>query len=311
MPPLKKPAGAVKEFNFGDAASYSKGGAFAEGDYCWTELNVEMYQYRKKDGTDAGTPKLCVVIHMVPLGGGEEIIQPYSLGSKAHESWAPNPVTGKGLVEVPGGPGTGINSSTNWSLLGDSLRDSGLPEGILVNDLSVLEGIHVHMINIPEPEGRKGFQSQTGEAVPEQRGPKTIAVVSEIKDDGKPWEGTGGMPEAEAPKPPVKGVAKPAGKPAAKVAAAVTKAPEPVAEEGEGDVQSAAISGVSKVLEAKPNGVPKLVLRTSTFKEVNAEHGQEMANQVINTYFGSDDALNGLLGEVGFVLANGQVKPAA
>jgi hypothetical protein len=300
-------------FNFGDMTAYSTGGGIPEGDYCWTDLMVEMFQPTKLTGQQVGPAKLAVKITMVPLPNGEPREQHYSLGTNAHQSWQPNPETGKSIVAVPGGPGTPPNASTNWAMLVKSLFDSGLPNGILSDDLSVLEGIHVHMANVPEPEERKGFRAKTGEAGDIQA-PGTIAVVTEIKDEGKPWEGTGGIVEA-GPKPNGK-------VPTAAQAAATRPAPlrtatvppkvAPATTTVSDDVETFAITGISSVLE-QPNyakGVGKLILRTSTFKSVSATSGQEAAQRVINTYFSSDDNLNLILNPLGYKVSGVQVVPA-
>lgn len=291
--------------NFGSLDFYVAGGGMPEGDYA-LEFIVLMFQAKKLTGANAGPERLGVQIKAHPLAGGEPREQFYSMGGNAHLSFQPDPETGKGLVAVPGGPGSNLNNQTNWAIFLRSLYDSGLPIGIFENDLSVLDGVHVHMANIPEPEERKGFgASKTGEAG-EERKPGLIAVVTEIKEDGKPWEGTGGL-DIAAPK------AAPKAGPKAVAAPAKKAAPAPVAEEtGEGeDVSEAAIQGTSSVLEKSPQGVTKLALRTGTFKAVNEKLGGEMANAVINTYFGSDDTLNVLLGQLGYVVAGGQVKPQA
>src|ERR1700675_483221 len=309
---MRKATPPTGGFNWGDLAGYSSGGVLPEGDYCWTELTVEMFQPTKQTGEKVGPAKLAVKITLVPLAGGEAREQHYSLGTNAHQSWQPNPETGKGLVAVPGGPGTPPNASTNWAFLIKSLYDSGLPNGILNDDLSVLEGVHVHMANVPEPEERKGFMSKTGEAG-ETQGPKTIAVVTEIKDDGKPWEGTGGIVEAAvAPKPNGKvptAAQAAATRPAPSRTAPAQKAAAPAAND---DVETAAITGISSVLEL-PNyakGVGKLILRTSTFKSVSGANGQEVAQKVINTYFSSDDTLNSILNSLGYKVQGTQVIPA-
>lgn len=299
---MASPAKKVGEVSFGSLDMYVAGGGLPEGDYIWKDCTVLNYQAPANQTTGKQSPaRLGVMITLVPLGGGDEKTQFYSMGSKAHESFQPNPETGKGVVAVPGGPAHNFNSSTNWAILLKSLRDSGLPEGIFVNDISVLEGMHVHMANIPEPAERAGFQSKTGEAA-EERKAGTIAVVTEIKDDGKPWEGTGGVPEE------TKAAAKPNGKVAPKAAAPVAKvapkaapaaAPEP---EVDTDVETAAISAISTVLEKFPKGCKKLVLRTSTFKAVNESEGAEMAQAVTNTYFVDDATLNGILGQLGFAV---------
>ncbi len=163
------------------------------------------------------------------------------------------------------------------------------------------------MTNIPEPEERKGFQNKaaTGEAAQEERRAGTVAVVSEILDEGKPWEGTGGIPEAAPAKPAAKvnGKVQTIKKPAA---------PPPVEEAaGDEDIQTAAINGISTVLEKNPNGCPKLVLRTGTFKAVKDSAGDDMANAVLEAFFGDDATLTALLGQVGYTISAGAIKPAA
>jgi hypothetical protein len=310
--PIRKTASPPSSgFNFGDMTAYSSGGVLPEGDYCWTDLTVEMFQPTKQTGEKVGPAKLAVKITLVPLGGGEPREQHYSLGTSAHQSWQPNPETGKGLVAVPGGPGTPPNASTNWAFLIKSLYDSGLPQGILSDDLSVLEGIHVHMANVPEPEERKGFMSKTGEAG-ETQGPKTIAVVTEIKDDGKPWEGTGGIQE-QAPKPNGKvptAAHAAATRPAVSRTANAPASTAPAAQSE--DTETAAITGISSVLELPQyaKGVGKLILRTSTFKSVSTTYGQEVAQKVINTFFSSDDTLNSVLNPLGYKVSGPTVVPA-
>lgn len=311
---LKKPAPAAHAgVNFGSLDMYVAGGGLPEGDYVMADLTVQMYQAETKAGVKRGEPRLGVMITFLPLHDPKEEnarTQFYSMGGAADKSFAPNPETGKGLVPIPGGSGTTLNNSTNWAMLLKSLYDCGLPEGIFNNDVSVLEGTWVHITNVPEPEERKGFvnRAATGEAAPEQRQNNTVAIVSEIKDDGKPWEGSGGIPEAAAP--PVKPAVKANGKPA--VAAKKTAAPPPPAAEaaGDEDVQSAAVNGISAVLEKNPNGVGKLILRTGTFNAVKAASGDDMASAVIDTYFGDDATLSALLGTVGYTVSGLMVKPA-
>jgi hypothetical protein len=314
----------VKEVNFGDLSMYVAGGGLPEGDYIIKDASVLMYQAPANQTTGKQAPaRLGVMLTLIPFHDtdkgreyDEEKTQFYSLGTKAHESFAPNPETGKGVVAVPGGPATTFNNSTNWAIFLKSLRDSGMPEGTFTNDSSVLEGIHAHFANIPEPTERAGFQAKTGEAA-EERKAGTIAVVTEIKDDGKPWEGSGGIPDAEAPAPakaspkanPKGKVAPVAAKPATpspKVATVTTASPT----EADEDVLAAASSAVAAVLEKNPKGCAKLILRTGTFKAVNEAAGAEVAQVVINTYFSDDASLNGLLGEMGFALKGTQVVPA-
>lgn len=314
-PVVRKPAAApVEGVNFGSLAQYTGGFILPEGDYALS-FNVVLNQTMDKNNQPKGDPRLGVMVDAYPLAGGEAQQQFFSMGSKAAQSYAPNPDTGKGVVALPGGAGGALNNKTNWFLFLKSLYDCGLPEGIFVNDLTTIDGIHVHTQNIPEPEDRKGFGSQTGEVAEERRN-NLIPVVTEIKEDGKPWEGTGGLPEAPAAAAPVKAGPKAVAKPAiVKPAAKPVAKPAPVAEvveaAGDEDVLNGAINGISAVLgeEKNANGCTKLLLRTSTFKAVNAAAGGEMAQAVIDTFFGSDEALNGVLNQLGYAVVGTNVKP--
>lgn len=306
-------AAASAGVNFGSLDMYVAGGGLPEGDYVWTELTVKMHQATDRTtGANKGAPRLGVMITMLPLHDPKDENmreQFYSLGSSADKSFAPNAETGKGIVPVPGGPATTLPNSTNWAILLKSLYDCGLPEGIFLNDVSVLEGTHVHMVNIPEPEERKGFvnKAATGEAPMEERRNSTVAVVGEIKDDGKPWEGTGGLPEA-APAPKV--VAKPAVKAGVKVMPKPAAAPAPAPAGDEDEVKTAALNAMSAVIEKSPNSVSRLLLKTGTFKGVQSTYGDDMAQAVMDTFFSADDVLNALLGEFGYSIQGAVIKPA-
>lgn len=305
---LKKTAPAPAGVNFGSLDFYVAGGGLPEGNYVWLHMDVRMHS---GFGEKKGIPRLGIFIQMLPLDNPvEEAMreQFYSFGSAADKSYAPN-AEGTGIAAVPGGPAAKFNNSTNWAMLLKSLYDCGMPEGVFTSDVTPMIGTHVHMTNVPEPEERKGFQNKaaTGEATQEDRRPGTVAIVSEILDDGKPWEGTGGIPETTP--------AKPAAKVNGKVQTIKKTAPPPapVAEEaaGDEDIQSAAINGISAILEKNPNGCPKLVLRTGTFKAVKDAAGDDMANAVLETFFGDDATLTALLGQVGYTISAGAVKPAA
>lgn len=302
--------------NFGSLDMYVAGGGLPEGDYVFSDLSVQMYQAQTQAGVARGPARLGVMITLIPLSDPREEnarTQFYSMGGSADKSFAPNPETGKGIVPVPGGPGTTLNNGTNWALLLKSLYDCGLPEGIFSNDVSVLEGTHVHIINVPEPEERRGFvnKNATGEAPMEERKNATVAIVSEIKDDGKPWENTGGIPEAPvaaAPKAGVKVMPKPRVNGAVKPVAAPAPAAAP---SGDEDVEVAAITAVSSFIEKNPNGMSRLLLKTGTFKAVKDAQGDDMASAVTETYFANDDVLNALLGQFGYSIQGAMIKPAA
>lgn len=313
----KKPAVApvhlpVEGVNFGSLGMYVAGGGLPEGDYA-LEFECQMFQAKKQDGSTAGPIRLGVMVtaHSLTEAAAEPRSQFYSMGGNADKSFAPNPDTGKGLVVVPGSAGSTLNNSSNWAYLLKSLYDCGMPEGVFVNDLTAIDGVWVHVSSIPEPEERKGFQSQTGE-VAEVRKAGTISIVTEIKEGGCPWEGGGGFEAAPAPTPaaPVKpkGVVKPLAKPpVAKPALVKPKPapPEPVAAAeavDEDEVATAAVSGVSTVLESAPTGCKKLKLRTGTFKAVTDESGAAMAQTVMETYFTSDENIDVLIGPLGYAV---------
>lgn len=300
--PKPAPAAGPATFMLGDMSAYSTGGGIPEGDYALS-FDVQMFEATKKDGSSAGPARLGVMVTCAPMGGGDAKSQFYSMGSNAHLSWAPDAETGKKIVAVPGGPGTPPNNQTNWAVFLEQLYNSGLPQGVLQDDVSVLDGVWVHMSNVPEPEGRKGFEAQTGEVAVERKS-RTIAVVTEIKDDGKPWEGGGGMPETATEEAPSPVPAKPAAKVATKVApkaaakaAIVQAAPEPA--EGAEDVEAFAQSYAADILGNNPKGMGKMLFRTSMFKAINTADATQ-TKTVMDTFFGTDDALNGLINPLGW-----------
>lgn len=298
---------AVKKaegINFGDLSSYAGGFTLPEGKYA-LEFMFQMHQGTKADGTPAGPNRLGVMVSAHPLDGGEAQKVFYSLGSKAADSFMADPDTGKSLIPVAGGAGANLNNKTNWFILLQSLYNAGLPQGILSNDLTVIDGMHVQTTNIPEPEERKGFGAQTGEAAAEPRRANLIPVVTEILEDGKPWEGSGGLPGATTAKGKAK-VTPIAGKKAAPAA--------PVAEDGDDDggTMATAASAIADVLGKSEfaNGLPKVKLRTECFKALKAAHGEAITNQVMNEVFGKDAVLGAVLAEMGYKLDGMQIKVA-
>lgn len=298
-----------------DDSFYSAGGGIPEGDYA-LEFNICMHQSTNKTtGAPVGQPRLGVMVKFYPIDEdgklvGEPKEKHYGMGSNAHQSFAPDPDTGKGLVVVPGGKYSTIMGNTNWAMFRKSMIDAGLPPSVVENDLSVIDGTWAHIMNVPEPEERKSFTAKTGEATEEERkGNGLVAVVSEIKENGKPWEGTGGIPEAEEEKPAPKAAPKPAAKPAAKLAAKPAAKPAakvvPVQEEVDDDAQTLAINFISEVLEKNPNGLKKLKLRTDVFKAAGEAH-----REAVMSVFGDEAALATIIGGLGYEIAGTDVKPA-
>lgn len=302
--------------NFLDLAFYVGGKILPKGKWAM-EFNLMLHAGTRADGT-SGVARLGAMATCYPIDDegnlkGEPQDHFFSFGSKAHESWAPHPETGKSLVPVPGGSGAGATNKSNWVYFLKSLYDCGLPAGSVANDFSALDGIWIHTDNIPEPEERKGFKAATGEASSDGQAYNNQMVVAvEILDGGKPWEGTGGIPEAKAA-----GKGKPAvaGKVAGKIAPKGKAAPEPEPEEeagGDEDVKSAAEDAFSDILSKKEfeKGLKKIKLRTETFKIVKAKHDDDMAQKVVDEILSDDSALATVLEALGYTVKGTDIVPA-
>lgn len=311
----KKPAAVATAsvgVNFLDIDNYTSGGGIPEGNYA-LEFMVQMYQAKKQDGSVAGPERLGVMVtaHALDDKTADPRTQFYSMGSKSHLSFAPNPETGKGLVPLPGGAGGTLNNQTNWFFFLKSMFDCDPDlKGIISNDVSLLDGIHVHLHQVPEPEERKSMRSnskvtEAAEGQYQQQDPNRInkiAVVSEII--ARPWLGEGGIPDGtEAATTAAKPTAKPAVvKPAVKPAAAVVPAAD-----GD-DLAIIANDAMTTVLESNANGCTNLAMRSGVLKAVTVAHGKETADAVLNTYFASVDDLNTILNPLGYTSDGKSIK---
>lgn len=301
----KKPSSGV-DFLALHSAVYSGRFVLPEGQYA---LFFETTLQQPKEGSAFTKERLGVKVLAYPLDkpGAEPMEQFYSMGSKAHLSFLPSD-DAKGLQPVVGGPGT-ITNKSNWFVFFRELYNAGLPEDLATNDLSILDGIWVQTGQIPEPEERSSFQSDTAEVQTQtNRTPGKIAVVTEILDGGKPWEGGGGMPEAKGKK------AAPATK--AKVApkAAVVEdeeEAEETTEEGDDAVRDAAINAVAEILGESPKGVPKLILKTKAARVIQEKNDKATSEAAIKKFFANDAALADFLGQLDYVISGTQVKPKA
>lgn len=150
------------------------GGLIDDVDVTFTECLFEEFDYNGK--ADTAVPALKVVMDVA----GDENIQYYSMGRL--QDWIPSE-DGKQLLSV--GTATSIRLSSNGGILLKSLVDSGFPGDKLGDDISILNGLQVHMIQVPEPQrGMKKTKEQ--EEKETKFGPKTILVVSEVQV--LPWE---------------------------------------------------------------------------------------------------------------------------
>ena len=324
-PPPPNSGGGV---NFGAPGFFSAGFGLPEGRYAllW---ETEMYTPTKKDGT-SGNPFLSVTLTAFPIDTagnslGEPVRHELKCGTNAHQSFMPSG-DGKGFEAVPGGSSTGLSGQANFGIFWDSLVKCGMPPNYVTTSFEPLDGLWVRTSNIPEPEERKQLRSRTGEAAmmagAEEGGGgnRKCAVVIEVLEGGKPWEGGGGLPEGvEVPTaPPVKPGPRRVTRGATPAAAAARRAPAPVAPapEPEGDVdagaiESAASDGITNILsiEANSGGMSKLALRTQVFKDIGKNVSDDMAQAVQETYMLDDAALNTILGPLGYKVAGAFIKP--
>lgn len=330
---------AMQAVNFLDIESYVSGGGLPPGMHALF-FDVQNFKPEAKPGQPVranAEARLGVMVTAIDLNNVAEKphTQFMAFGKGLNKCYAPNADTGKGIVPIPGAPVIPFPASSNWGYFLKSMYDCGLPKGIASNDLSVLDGMWVETAQIDEPEERKSFRA-TNKAMseadePEIKGSGKISVVLQFLEGGKPWEGGGGLPDgATLPVPAVKGngsgkapVAPPArtvpavkaaaGKPAVKAAAGKAVAPKPVVaaapEQDETELRDAAVQGVATVLGEAPDGLFKVKLRSGTFQAVTKAYSGEMAQSVLNTFFASDDALNGILGDVGYIVQGANIVP--
>jgi hypothetical protein len=320
-PPPPPAGGSV---SFGSEGFFSGGLGLPEGNYA-VSFATQMFQPTKADGTPSRTPAfLAVMGTFYPIDAegnptGEPTEHPLSCGSQAAESFVPS-ADGKGFDAVPNGKAQGMWNLSAFGLFLDSMKNAGLPPGLITNSFDVLDGIWIHTQNIPEPEEKREFskraRAKTGAAAmqggqEDDSRTRTVTVVTEILEGGKPWEGTGGIPDAEAapaapkaaPKAGPKAVARP-------VARAAAPAPQATATSDE-DVANAALNACSEVLGAKPNGLTKVALKTEAFGAAKKTYGDDVAQSVMSDYLQSDDTLKDILAELGYVIQGLMVKPQA
>lgn len=309
-------APALVPVNFLDMGMYSGGAYIPDGNYILFH-NIIMHQATDKQGTPKGPARLGCMVDFFPFDNPVEeakLQQFYSMGSKAHESFAPNPDTGKGLVLVPGSKGGNLNDKTNWFEYLKGFFNSGLPEGIGLNDISAIDGTHAHITNVEEPADRQSFQSNTSEVEQAQRKPGKIAVVTEILEGGAPWEGGGGIPEAgvaTSSKLAPKLVGNPAKAPVKITPKAPVSAPEPETDDLAELKDLASDAMANELAKAPATGFPRATLRTKVFTAIKKSHGEEVASSIVTNFFENEDNLAVVLGEMGYSVQGLNVKPAA
>ena len=193
---------------------FSEGGGLIDDvDVTLVKARFVAFDYNGKSA-DGDVPCLKVDIQTED----DEIEQYYSMGKLV--DWLPSD-DGKQLLSV--GSATAIRLTSNGGIFLRTLVDAGFPADKLGEDISVLDGLEAHMMQIPEPT-RSGIKKTKEQEEKEKKfGPKTILTVTAINK--LPWE------KAKTKKKPGK---------AAKTAKPKTtkKTKKEEADTGSGDVES-------------------------------------------------------------------------
>lgn len=309
-------ATAGKFVKVGRLDTYVSGGGLPEGDYCLM-FKFKLHQpMDRKTNQARGEKRLGVMITAYDLNNiaAEPKEEFYSMGSKAHLSYCPDPETGMKIMAIPGAPAASFYQDTKWQMFLEELYNSTLPDGVFEDDLTAINGIHVHLHPIPEPaswsEIRKGAQvseaAMAGQQVNSK--PQMVAVPTMILDGGKPWEGTGGIPKEAKTAHGANGKA---------VAAAAASAPKP--EDGAGgddpsddellDLGSQAVTAILAT-PGNADGMPKAKLKTDCFEWATREYEPDVVTAMMDLLFGNADNLSAVLGELGYKAGRFKIERA-
>lgn len=298
---VKAKAKTVKHIAIGALATYAGGFSIPEGNYV---VNHEGMLYKPEKSE--GEARLGVMVTFSPADGGEDKTKFFSMGSNAKKAFMVDPDSdGKCFMEVPGSEGTGnLPDSTNWSLYLQSIYNAGMPEDHFVASLEAIDGITVHIQEVPEPKGRASFAKNTGDAEEGPRRENKVPIVTEVLV--APW-----IEEEEKPKKGAAPAAKPTlvkGKAKAEV---VEEEEEEAEEEGDVDIADAATSIVTDLLTASPDGLAKLKIRTGVLSAAKKKHDEETADKIIAHLFQTKDGLDKALAAVGYKLNKASIAVPA
>lgn len=153
------------------------GGLLDNVDVRWKEVLFEMWDY---NGTQAASPALKVVME---VEDGAEVTQYFSCGKA--EDWTPSK---DGRKLVPIGGARGLNKSSNFMILLDSMIKADFPEDKIGDDCSVFEGLEAHMVRVAAPK-RPGLAPAKARADGRtyERTNLVVDVIHKL-----PWEKKGG-----------------------------------------------------------------------------------------------------------------------
>jgi len=163
------------------------GGLLQDVDVRVTKSVAAIYDYNGK----AQKPALAIHMTMVPVDGGEPTEQYYSAGSLDY--FAPSeddstPLTelgdeGKYIVNAEGSTATALSKSSNFAFFLQELVNAGFSEDRISSDVSVFEGMVMHVVRKSAPK-REGFAAPEAGAAPRRE--NTVLVPSKILQF--PWD---------------------------------------------------------------------------------------------------------------------------
>jgi hypothetical protein len=198
-------------------ASFAQGGLIDDVDVTVKASRFELYDY------DGKSQQPTLALHWTLVDSdGLESEQYWSAGDP--KFFVPSK---DGKEAIPVGSRTALAGGSNFAILISSLVNAGYPADDLGSDISVFEGMQVHVARVPQPK-RSGIINRGGENERE----KTVLTVSKIIN----MPGEAPVKKAGAAAAKATPAAAKAGTPAAaKPAAAAKSAPAPAADTGDLD----------------------------------------------------------------------------
>jgi len=227
------------------------GGFLDDADVTLTECRFVTWDYMGK-----AKPSVALKIAMLDEEGRVHD-QYYSAGDPAKLQPSAD---GKAIQGVEGAAPGGLTSSTNAVAFLSALVNAGFPEDQITNDVSVFDGMVVHVNQVAQPK-RAGLKNQ-------KEGQTYLLVTRIVRMPGEaaPPKAAKGAPvtrpTAVTGPRPVNSVATPAAVATQPAAAA----PTAVAVEVSGDLVAKARATVMEILAAKGGTVPKQRLPTEAFR---------------------------------------------
>ena len=254
------------------------GGLLNDLNLKWTNVGFVLWNYNGKAPTNSPALKVTLVDE-----DGDESEQYWSAGDV--KNWVPSP-DGKRLQSVSSVEKQNI--STNMGILVKSLVDSGFDQDLIVDDVSIFEGLVAHMIQVPAPK-RGGTMARAPRA------------------DGRTFEATILVVDSIVTMPGEKRAAR-RGATGVRIPAASTKTAPAAASDRA--LEATAVNTLKKILEdnlgTHPDGLLKAELPRLVFDKLRAN--KELRNSV-TTMVNDDDFLTGE-GEGVWEYADGKVSLA-